>query len=277
MVKILQLILRIIAGITIIIIVFNSNGCEDILKLNVSGDGNIITDTLRWRSNYIINELELSYNFRLEIYKSEIPALHVQADSNLMVYIKTDYAQNKLTITRQFDYNLNPSRNIIVRLYINNLSTINVIDGGNVVCDTLSAKKSLIDEKRSFTLTVYEKSTFKSNYIETDNLNCITSGGSVIDLKGEFNMINYSQTGSGETFLRGTSELTNLKLNGSGKIEALNFYSKFADINLRNSGLIYCSVSDFLSVDLKGTGRIYYRGNPDLNAGNISIYGGGDV
>ena len=243
-------------GIALIIIVLASNACEDILKLNVIGDGNIITDTLRWK-NYNINEIELSDNFKLEIYKSEIPALHVEADSNLMVYIKTDFTRNKLTISRQSDYNLKPSKNIIIRLYINKLSLITVINRGIVVCDTLSAPK--------FYVNVYGKSTFKSDYIDADDLYCITEGSSTVDIKGEFKFIDYTQTGSGETFLSGSTDFFQLCLEGSGKIEALNFPSKYSDIMLRNSGLIYCRVSNRLSVDLTGTGKIFYIGSPELS------------
>jgi hypothetical protein len=261
--------------IIVFVITFISNACEDILKLNVIGDGNIIIDTLRLRSHFI-SEVELTDNFILEIYKSEIPALHVEADSNLMIYIKTDYARNKQTISRQSDYNLKPSRNIIVRLFINNLSLITVNNRGKVICDTLSTEPAIEPSKLS--INIYGKSTFKSNYIKVDNFNCTTEGGSTININGEFNLINYSQTGSGETFLQGSSELINLQLEGSGKIEALNLASKIAKITLKNSGLIYCSVSDSLSVYLKGTGRVYYKGKPYTRENaNIYIEGEGIV
>jgi len=239
--------------------------CEDILKLDVTGDGNVVKDTLRWRSAFTINEIDLHDNFQLEIYRSEIPALHIETDSNLMIYVKTDFVRNKLTIRRQSDHNLKPSRNIVVRLYINDLSQINVWNRGKILCDTLIAASRL-------SINIYGKSSFKSNHIYSDNLLFRTEGGANIDIKGEFTSLNYSQIGSGETHLQGETEFLHLTQEGSGKIEALDLTSKYADVVLRHSGLIYCNVSNYLTVDIIGTGRVYYKGDPE-----VSVEGDGVV
>ena len=237
-----------------IVLIFNTLffcACEDILKLNVSGDGNIITDTLRWKSSYNINELELSDNFRLEIYKSQKPFLHIETDSNLMVYIKTEVVRNKLIISRQSDHNLKPSKNIIIRLYINNLSFLTVTNRGNVVCDTLSIK--------NLSVNIYGKSTFKCNNVYVDNLKCLSEGGAIIEINGDFTQVDLSQTGSGEAYLKGFADLCKFKLTGSGKIEAINLEAVKMNVTLNNSGLIYCNAKDYLSIYLNGNGRVYYR------------------
>jgi len=242
--------------------------CEDILKLDVMGDGNIITDSLRWR-NFNINELELSENFILEIYHSEVPALHVETDSNLIGFVKTDFVRNKLAIRRQSDHNIKPSKYVKVRLYIDNLALINVWNRGTIICDTLSST--------SLTVNIYEKSSFKSSYTSVENLFVVAEGGAFVDINGEFVYLDYSQSGSGESYLRGNSDNFKVFQDGSGKIEAINLLAKVTNITLLKSGLIYCNVSNYLSVQIKGSGRVYYRNNPELIVSIEGIDGEGQV
>ena len=251
-----------------ILIIFSLTSCEDILKLEVTGDGNIITDSLRLRSNFNIKEIELSENFQLEIYLSEKQGLYIETDSNLMAYIKTDFVRNKLTIRRQSDHTLKPSKHIILRLFINNLSQIDIWNRGKVFCDTL--------ESSSLMINIYGKSTFKSNNIVTENLFFRAEDGANIEIKGgEFTLLDFYQKGSGESHLKGKVDILKMTQEGSGKIEALDLFATGANVILRHSGLIYCNVSNYLSVDLMGNGRVYYRGNPELV--DINIEGEGVV
>ena len=252
--------------IIVLLTVFLSISCEEILKLNITGDGNIITDTLRWRNNYTIRDIQLADDFILEIYQSEKPALHIEADSNLLSYIKTDFLRNTLTIRRQSDHFLKPSKNITIRLFINNLSVIDVWNKGTVVCDTLTAT--------TLHVNTYRKSNFSCKYAEVENLFFRAEGSTKVDINGNFIYLDYSQIGSGESFLNGNVETLKLLQEGSGKIEAFDLEANVAFISLIHSGLIYCYVSNFLTVDLKGTGRVYYKGNPETE---ISIEGSGGV
>jgi len=240
----------------LILIMISLTSCEDILKLEVTGDGNIITDSSRWRNTFNIKEIELSENFQLEIYKSEKIGFHIETDSNLIAYIKTDFIRNKLTIRRQSDHNLKPSKHIILRLFTNNLSQIEVWNRGIVFCDTL--------ESNNLTINIYGKSSFKGTYIISENLFLKTEDGANVEIKGEYTFLDYNQKGSGESFLQGNVDILKMTQEGSGKIEALDLTATGANVTLRHSGLIYCNVSNYLSVDLKGNGRVYYKGNPEL-------------
>ena len=243
--------------------------CEDILKLDIIGDGNIIVDSVRWQTNNSIETVELTDNFRLEIYQSEKSALYVEADSNLMTNIKTTFNRSTLTISRLSNYNLQPSKKIIVRLYINNLYNIyniNVSNRGSVLCDTLDFVRMSVD--------VSGKSSFSSNNLVVNEMIIKAENGATIDLKGDFPKLELTQFGSGETALSGNAENLTLIQEGSGKVEALDLKAANAYITLTGSGLIYCYVTDLLNVDIKGSGRVYYKGAPTLAQ---SINGGGYV
>lgn len=261
--------LLIIKYIILIITIIFFVSCEDILKLEVVGDGNIITDSLRWRNNFNINEIELSENFQLEIYHSEKNRLYIETDSNIITYIKTDFSKNKLTVRRQSDHILKPSKHIILRLYIDNLNFIDIWNKGKIYCDTLKTTDLKIN--------IYGKSTFKSDYIYAENLLFKTEDGANVEFNGEFIYIDFKQKGSGESYLKGNVEILKMTQEGSGKIEALELTATGANIYLRHSGLIYCNVSNYLSVDIKGSGRVYYLGNPQFDDDDITIEGDGKV
>ncbi|MDR2929179.1 MAG: DUF2807 domain-containing protein [Cytophagaceae bacterium] len=225
--------------------------CEGILRLDVWGDGNIITDTARWENSYNISNIELTDEFRLEIYRSQTPALHVEADSNLMSYIKTGFERNRLTIQRQADHNLKPRKQIVVRLYIDGLTSITVRNGGDVLCDTITAEY--------FTINTSERATFKASNLNIKNLSLNAESGSIVNAKGELEKISVTQRGSGETYLQGSADVLSLLQYGSGKIEALEMISNHIDISLNGSGLIYCSANESLHINIKGTGWVCYR------------------
>ena len=239
-----------------IIIISLQLSCEEILKLEVAGDGNIIVDTLRWKDNYNIENIELTDNFKLEIYQSEIPALHVEADSNLMSFIKTDYNRRTLTIRRQSNYNLSPRKKIIVRLYINNINNINISNGGIALCDTF--------ELRKLSVAVLGKSSFQSNQIVVNEMTCKAESEATINIDGQFSNLELTQLGSGVSYLSGNATNLSIIQEGSGKFEALEMIASNANITLNGSGLIYCYVTDFLNVTIRGSGRVYYKGTPQL-------------
>ena len=251
------------------VIISTQISCEDILKLDMIGDRNIIIDTTRWQTNNIIETVELIDNFKLEIYQSEKSALHVEADSNLMANIKTTFNRRTLTISRLSNYNIQPSKNIIVRLYINNLYNINVSNRGSVLCDTLDFARMSIN--------VLGKSSFNSNNIVVNEMIIKAESGATVDLNGDFSKVELTQLGSGETTISGNAENLTLIQEGSGKVEALDLKAVNADITLTGSGLIYCYVTDFLNVDIKGSGRVYYKGTPNLmqtidGNGGVGVY-----
>ena len=252
--------------IIFLIIISIQISCEDILKLEMTGDGNIIVDTLRWQTTNSIETIELTDNFMLEIYQSEKPALHVEADSNLMANIKTSFNRRTLTISRLENYSLQPSKKIILRLYINNFNNVNVSNRGSVLCDTLDFER--------MTVNIFGKSSFSSNNIVVSKMTLEAENGARINLNGDFSNLELTQLGSGETALGGNAENLTLIQEGSGKVEALDLKAVNANITLTGSGLIYCYVTDLLNVNIKGSGRVYYKGFPQLTQ---SIAGEGRV
>jgi hypothetical protein len=63
-----------------------------------------------------------------------------------------------------------------------------------------------------------------------------------------------------------------LNISGVGKIDALGFTIKNADVSNSGVGRVYVNVSDNLDANVSGLGSIKYEGNPRVDA-NVSGLG----
>lgn len=83
-------------------------------------------------------------------------------------------------------------------------------------------------------------------------------------------------SGSGDVTLgHSYYERLDMEINGSGNIDAENAEAASAYARISGSGNIYTWVTDYLSVDISGSGDVYYKGNPRTK--EISISGSGRV
>lgn len=235
-------------------------GCEGILKLDLVGDGNTIV-----QKRYInsIKELELVDDFFLEIYQSNSRELFVECDSNLISYIETVVEKEKLIIRRKSNFSLSPRKLVKLRLYIDNLTVISAFDG-TVLCDTLNFDQIEINN--------YGASSVSSRLLTTSIFDYYSEGGSSAVFKGSFNDVRIRQVGSGETKISGTSQTLTIIQEGSGKVDAYCMNVSDAAVSLYGSGIICCRPITNLTVRIRGKGRVYYNGNPNVSS---SIEGGG--
>lgn len=242
-----------------LVIIFS--GCEGILRLDLTGDGNIITKKVVIGS---VSEVELNEPFFLEIYQSATNELYLEADSNLMSYIETLEIGEKLTIGRRSNYSLSPRKPIKIRLYTNDINSITVSEGGVVLCDTL-----IVD---NLDINVYGTSRISCGCITVDVLDYYAEGGTLANINGCTNSVNIQQIGSAEAVLSGETKKLSVIQEGSGKVESYNLNASNVDVRLFGSGLIFCKAINNLNVTIDGKGRVYYIGNPGLTT---QISGGG--
>ncbi len=240
------------------------SGCEGILKLDLVGDGNIITKKREIKNISLVKEVELAESFYLEIYQSDSREVFVEADLNLMPYIETIVEKEKLIIRRKSNFNLSPRKIVKIRLYINDLRAVSVSEGGSVLCDTLDFSV--------FEINNYESSSVSSRCITSEQFSYYSEGGASASIHGCFNKLDLRQVGSGELVVSGDAQSLSILQEGSGKVESYDLNVAGAAISLYGSGLIFCSATDQLNVRIIGKGRVYYIGSPNLT---FSIEGGG--
>lgn len=234
--------------------------CEGILKLELTGDGNIIV-----QKRYInsINEVELTEDFLLEIIQSDTRKLKVEADSNLMSYIETIVEKEKLIIQRKSNFALSPRKQVKITLMVEGLEKV-VATSGIIVCDTLNFN--------NFEINSFGSANVTSRCITSSNFYYYTEGGTSALLNGCFGTFKIRQLGSAESTLSGSAENLQIVQEGSGKVEAYKLQVPDVSISLFGSGLVFCNATEQLKVVIKGKGRVYFVGNPSVIS---NIEGGG--
>lgn len=230
-------------------------GCEDILKLVVTGDGNIKRQKREITS---IEEVELTENFILEIFQSDELELYVDADENLLSYIETEIEDDKLIIQRKANYTLSPRKQIKLKLYVDSLKSLSVSEGGSLIIDTFISDKLEINS--------YSSSYISSRCLKADEFIFYSDGSNSSSIKGCFNSVSVLQLGSGESVFSGVTDNLVLIQKGSGKLDSYDLETSKASVSLYGSGLVYCNSKDKLDVKISGIGRVYYIGNPDLTS-----------
>lgn len=87
------------------------------------------------------------------------------------------------------------------------------------------------------------------------------SGSAELDV----DVLNASIAGAGSFNLSGRADTASLRLDGTGRFNALSLQTKDADISIAGSGAVSIACSDNLKVDAAGIGEVQYRGSPELD------------
>jgi len=163
-------------------------------------------------------------------------SLRVEAEENLMRYIRTEVRGNTLHIF------MDPA-------------------GALTILPT-RPMKFYVSLKELTGLALSGSGTMKSDKIETTNLDINASGsGSVTinDLKADTVKIDLS--GSGETTLKGEAATQKMTLSGSGRCTNEKLITRVTSVDASGSGGASVNVSDTLTVNLSGSGSVDYTGS----------------
>lgn len=163
--------------------------------------------------------------------------------------------------------------------------TETVIRGGNEL--TIQFKNST-NAGRHHTVKVWlEAPVFKSlningsgSFRSTDTLysnrfNATVSGSGKIDVLVKTGTGGADIFGSGDIILKGRSDITELRTNGSGSIKAFDLMSKTTLARISGSGNVETQSIDFLRAEIYGSGNIFYKGNPQMETvivGSGAVY-----
>jgi len=219
-----------------LVVLFALSGC-------VRGSGNVVTEE---REIGEIEQVELSGVGRLEITQGDSTALTVEADDNLMQYIKTESDNGTLEISVRSGtfpfFAVDPSATIVYRLTVPALSRASLSGSGEIV----------------------------GTAIETDELEIDISGSGSVDLRDlAVERFAYELSGSGKAAVSGTASRQEVTISGSGRLDAGELRCADASIDINGSGRAIVWVTDQLEVDISGSGDVQYYGSPKIDQ-NVS-------
>ncbi|MFH2141456.1 MAG: head GIN domain-containing protein [Bacteroidota bacterium] len=228
----------------IFVVIFTSAiSCRDPFHTGIKGNGHVVNEA---RSVSSFDEIKSCDDFNVFVTQDSINSIIVEAEENLVPYISTEINGNKLTIKTEKNRNLHNTKPVNIYLHTGSLSHVSLSGSGNINIEGANTGFLELDISGS------------------GNINCQIDAGS----------IDAHIAGSGDMTLAGTSDESNFKISGSGKIRSYNLEQYNCHSDISGSGNIYVFANDLLDVDISGSGNVYYIGIPSVNT---RITGSGSV
>ena len=112
------------------------------------------------------------------------------------------------------------------------------------------------------------------NTFVVGDLDIQLTGTGQVDLDLEADDIEIENSGTADITLSGTADELEYRLTGTGNLNAFDLPVREAFIRVTGTGDAEVQVSDQLTVQIVGTGIVFYRGNPNRD---VSITGTGSV
>ncbi|MCF7801779.1 MAG: DUF2807 domain-containing protein [Candidatus Marinimicrobia bacterium] len=172
----------------------------------------------------------------------------VEADDNILRYIRTEVDDQTLHIGTRPSFNIRPRSPINIYITLPQIAGISVSGSGDVASE---------DEFR------------------TDKLDLRVSGSGHIALPVEAKQINSHLSGSGKIILRGNATELACNISGSGTLDARQLTARDVTSSVSGSGSSLVNADRFLHASVSGSGHVWYYGEPDELESNVS--GSGSV
>jgi len=224
----------------ILFVVVAASGC---IGQNASGSGNVINQSQNVSG---FNQVALSGIGTLMITQGNQESLTIEAEDNLMPYIKTSVNNNKLSISLERGMPI-PTKPVIFHLTVKDLNTIDISGSGKIQSNNLKANS----------LTINSNGAGEGNLT---NLNV--------------NTLKIIISGAGRLFLSGSANTQDISISGAGQYNANDLNSKAATITINGAGKGTIRVSDSLNAIVNGAGQISYIGSPKVSQ---QINGAGSI
>ncbi|MBM3137209.1 MAG: DUF2807 domain-containing protein [Chloroflexi bacterium] len=221
--------------IVVISLAFSSCGFP-IRYTTVRGAGNVTTEN---RRVFGFDEVELSGVGRLIIEQGNIESLEITAEENLMPYLESRVSGGKLRLGVEDFVNVQPTEEIVYRLKVIDLASIETSGLGDVETGSLS----------------------------TDSLRIQISGsGKIIVENLQADQLGIEVSGLGDIRLAGKVDQQRVEISGSGTYSAADLESNSADVSISGSGSAVLWANERLTTEISGMGTVEYFGSPVIDS-----------
>jgi hypothetical protein len=252
----------------------------------------------------------VSNNGSLEtrIAQADTFSVRVEAQENLLQFIETFVSGSTLIVKTRDGSCLSPGAPVVVHVTLPLLEAIENNGSGRLIADVgegvafdgINTGSGLIRVDSIFTESVFLENT-GSGKVEVDGIwafeaELFQSGSGLLDAGALYGTeevyidhissgrvfgaiidgfdVDVIFSGSGRVELAGEVEEAGFRLEGSGRIDALDLLADHVKATIEGSGNIYTFAIETLDVVIDGSGDVLYLGTPDINS---IINGSGDV
>ncbi len=208
----------------------------------VVGTGALLDDL---RALTPFSEITLDAPVNLVVTGGSVQSVNVRAQGQILAILTTEVKGDRLTI---------------------NMAKEAQMDGGTTV-------EVVVPELEA--LTMNSSGSASLNNMKAGKLKInINSSGSVNAKDLVYDDIKVYIDGSGDVELGGKAEDLEIMLDSSGDVDAYDLAVQDAKITNKGSGEVRVMVSDELNAEIKGSGNVFYRGEPKVE---LSDDGSGEL
>jgi hypothetical protein len=228
--------------------------------IRIKGNGNVASET---RALASFNMIENEGAFDVFIIQDSLSEVTIEAESNLIGYIRTEVQGSNLSIyTRE-----NLKTHYPIKIYIRTpdinsvrLSGSGLIDLGTIYTNNVEVVLSGSGDIRG---TVF------ADYTEVG-----INGSGTANMSLNSTEVQTSISGSGDMYFSGQAETAYFNISGSGSIRAYELQLENCYVDISGSGDMFVNVSGLLDVKISGSGSVHYIGYPEIHT---NITGSGSV
>ncbi len=221
--------LRAVPVITLIIVFFSCNACDYYLD-QVIGNGQI---TEEFRSLKKFTGIQAGGSFDIMLVQGDEPSLIIEADENLMDFIRTEVVGQTLKLSTEARF-----------LNISKLKVTIVFDQLNDIRLSGAARLRTADP------------------LQSRNIDLRMSGASTASIELYAGDLDARLSGASKLQLVGKVEELEGRLSGSSRLQAYD--TELEECSLRTSGASKAEVLVTEELDFRGSGSstVYYKGSP---------------
>lgn len=243
------------------IILLNSS-CERGV-FGIRGEGDVVSET------FLIHDftgIELSIDADVIISNDGTDEIVIEGQQNIIDNIELDVDNGVWEIKN--NRNVTRHEPVTIRINMDQLDKIYLTGSGDITC------KSAYSGNYLEVKTTGSGNIFFNDNLEFSDLDLSITGSGNIDILGDFIDTKAQLTGTGHLFIEGISNKLIISTTGNGQFNGVDL--ECDDVQITSSGFGDCKVfvNSKLDVIITGSGNIYYKGNPDINA---NITGTGTV
>lgn len=260
-----------ITWIGLLSLLFVLNGC--VVGKITRGNGDLVTEeiTITDYKQLSVTGGKIVVNY---MQSEDAPFLEITTDENIFEKYEFVVENNqKLCIRPKAEFRRNHSFFPTEFTIKTNSHQLEKVEGaGGLLLNAnspLSSENLTVDVAGSATINLHERVT-------TNQLYASIAGSGTINAPELFcNTFRGDIAGSGRINLAGATEKAIFDIAGSGKVQAFDFHIDDLKSDIAGSGNLEVYVNNSITVDIAGSGKIRYKGNPaDIKR---SIAGAGSI
>ena len=198
--------------------------------------------------------------------KSGRPEVEVYTSDNIVDLLDIKVKDNTLYIGFKKDVNVSYKK-LEVRVSAETLNGISVAGSGDVFL------KNGLQTNDNLSINVAGSGDIKGSGIKCNDMKVSVAGSGDMVLRNvTATGTEASVAGSGSATITGTTQTATYSVAGSGDLLTEGYEAQRVTASVAGSGSIKCFATEFLKARTSGSGKIGYKGNPELDYPKKSLY-----